>query len=191
MNTDFEMLFSNGMQADYCLNSVYEIEDLLVIIRQLEDKMRFYADLKKFRTKAIDEEVSKLEQKTENLRRVVLNTMTRLEPKKRSLDFPSVGKVVRRAGKVNWRVENEQSLLGFLEKQGVKSQVVVVKEQIDKKALNKVLDCMDEQQIQPTGVKKIDAGEVLGITFADDEQEEVLKVTKKKVAVEAISESDL
>lgn len=192
MSSDFETMFATGIPADYCLNSVFEIEDLLEMVRQLEDKVGFYTELKRYRTKVIDEEIAKLEERSDSLRKVVLNTMKHAN--KRSLNFPSIGKVVCRAGKTTWQIDDEDKLMDFLDKQGVKSQVVQVKEVVDKKALTKVLDNMSDQDIHPVGVKKIEAQEGISITYEKDDSAQTAKpkvATKPTKQTEPITEDVL
>ena len=189
MSSDFETMFSSGIPSDYCLNSVFEIEELLEMVRQIEDKMGFYAELKKYRAKVIDDEIQKLEERSQNIRSVILNTMKHAD--KRSLNFPSIGKVVRRAGKTTWQIEDEGELVEFLDKQGVKAQVVHTKEVVDKKSLTKVLDNMADQGIAPRGVAKNDAQEGVSITFEKEGEPVKTKSRTAEKVAELITEDVL
>lgn len=154
--------------ADYVLDSKYEIENVLLMIQQVEDKVKFYKELKQYRAKKLDDEIKDLEGRADRLRRVVLNTMTSTEPGKKTMHFPGVGKVTRRAGKQSWKVKDEQLMLDFLEQQGVKNMVVETKEVVSKKEANKVFDNFKDQKIDIPGVECKEAAESISIAFEDE-----------------------
>lgn len=182
---EMDMSFHDEMEtvlnspANYVLDSKYEIEDVLTMIQQVEDKVKFYKELKQFRAKKIDDEISNLESRANHLRRIVLNTMESTEPKKKTMHFPGVGKVTRRTGKSSWKIKNEQLMLDFLEEQGVKGQVVETKEVISKKEANKVFDCFKDQELDIPGVEYVEPSENISISFEDESKTPQKKSTQK------------
>jgi hypothetical protein len=180
----------NG-SPDYVLDSKYEIENVLLMIQEAEDKIKFFKELKQYRAKKIDEEINNLGERADRFRRVVLNTMTITEPSKKTLHFPGVGKVTRRAGKSSWKVNNEHLMLDFLNEQGVKNQVVETIEVVSKKEANKVFDCFKDQNMQIPGVEHVEASESISISFDDAPVTKTRKQVHQKELVEAIDELEI
>lgn len=173
---------------DFVLDSKYEIEDALLVVKSAEESVEFYKELKKYRVKRIDEQIGLMESKAEKLRKVILNTMVATEPSKKTLNFPGVGKVTRRAGKPSWEIKNEKEMLDFLEEQGVKNQVVETKEVISKKEANKLFDCFVDQNIKVPGVVYVEPNEGVSISF-DEEGEAVANASSPKKVVKSASPS--
>lgn len=182
---EMESLLSGS--DDYTLDSKYEIENVLLMIQQTEDKVKFFKELKQYRAKKLDEEIKSLEDRSERLRRVVLNTMVSTDPDKKTMHFPGIGKVTRRTGKTSWKIKDENELLAFLEDQGVKNQVVETKEVISKKDANKVFECFHDQDITVPGVDRKEAAESISIAYEDADAE---LAPKAKKAAKAPSATD-
>lgn len=175
--------------ADYVLDSKYEIENVLLMVQQVEDKIKFFKELKQYRAKKIDADIQDLEERADRFRRVILNTMASTEPDKKTMHFPGIGKVTRRAGKSSWKVTDEQLMLDFLEKQGVKNMVVETKEVVSKKEANKVFDNFKDQNVTVPGVAYSEAAESISISFEDEvDAPKGKKATLKPDLAEAIDE---
>lgn len=156
----------HNIKSTDVVSNVYDIEDVLVSIRDLEDKVDYFKGLKQHRAKAIDQEIEKATTLADTLRSVVLNSMKQLAPDKKTLSFPSVGKTTRRKPSEGWQVDDERTMLTFLDQQGVKQQVIKeVKEVVDKKQLNNVLDFLDQSGKVVPGVSKKEGDETLSISF--------------------------
>jgi phage host-nuclease inhibitor protein Gam len=179
---------------DFVLDSKYEIENVLIMIQQVEDKIKFFKELKQHRAKQLDQEIGDLEDKSNRLRQVVLRTMISTDAKKKTMHFPGVGKVTRRAGKTSWKIKDEKAVMEFLEEQGVKNQVVETKEVIVKKEVNKVFDCLHEHSIDIPGVQHHEAAEGISISYEDEDfvADSAAKKTKPSaIQADDISEFDL
>jgi len=150
---------------DYILNSVYEIENVLLILKSLDQKIDWYKHLKKYRTASIDEKINDLEERMSRLRDVVLSTMKKLEPKRSTMNFPAIASVTRKANPGKWEIEDEESLLVFLSKSGHKNDVIKVKETLDMKELKKVLDDFDVSSVKVPGVIHTPGKESISIKY--------------------------
>lgn len=182
--TDLQELLSGNVPPDYVLGSVYEIEDLLLMMKSIDQKIDFFKELKKHRTKSIDEKTSSLEEKIDSLRSIVLRTMKQLEPKQNTLNFPSIGSVTRRKPTGSWQVDDEQVLIKFLDENGAKDNVVKVKETIDGRKLKQVLDDFSSARVPVPGVTHKPGEESISIKY---EAEHVPLKTEKTNIVEQTS----
>ena len=186
----YEDLFGGDAPGDMVLTSVFEIENILSMLREIEDKVKFYKDLKKFRAQSIDVEIDHLSDKSQRLRKAVLATMKSLEPKKKTLTFPSVGKVSRRKGKDKWNVSDEQAMLAFFDSEGVKDQVIRTVEKVDGKEVGKVLENFADQDMAVPGATKKPAEEILSITYDKDESADEVS-TKPRIPEKTLTETDV
>lgn len=180
--------------ADECiLNSIYELENVLSDIKSVQEKIDFYKDLKKFRIEAIDKEIDNMKNRETKLRSVILENMKRLDPKKKTLDFPAVGKITRTAGKKSWVVDDEQILTSYLKTNKLTDAVIEIKEVLSKKRLDALL----KETGQIPGVSQKDGTESISITFAADGTEDAAdaevapKAQAEKTPEKVITEMDL
>ncbi len=162
---DFKSLLADGISDSCVLSDTCEIEDVLLVVQEINNKIDFYKKLKEHRVKSIDNDVSGLLQKSTTLRQVILNTMTKMAPKNKSLTFPSIGKISRRKGSETYQVEDQDQVMSFLDSQGIKNQVVKIEEKIDKRKLKVVIDRLKTTGETVPGVKKVVGNESLSITF--------------------------
>lgn len=167
------MLMSNELPADYVLNSIYEIENALTLLESIGKKVDFFKELKKFRTKSVDSRIKELSEKSAFLRQVVLRTMQQLDDTQRTFQFPSIGKVSRRKGRDSWQIDDEKAVLEFLDKQGIKDQVVEMKEVVDTRKLKKLLDEIPNAESVP-GVTKKTGEENISITYETPDADTLL-----------------
>lgn len=163
--SDLRALLMDEIQDGTSLNSIYEVEELLLLIGDINRKVDFYKDLRRHRTNAIDAKVNTLTQKEEVLRQVILNTMKKLAPDEKTVHFPAIGKVSRRQLKDAWQVDNQEELISFLTKKGDKSEVTRVTESLDKRKLNALLDKYKKNGVSAPGISVNVGGESLTVTL--------------------------
>jgi len=167
--------------SDCILNSVYEIENVLLMLKAISEKIDFFKELKKFRTKSIDEKIADLEVKSIKLRTVVLDTMKKLDPDHTTLNFPSIGSVTRKKATTKWEVGDEDSLKGFLEESGCKNEVVKVKETLDSRKLKKILDDFYNARVDVPGVTRIVGDEGISIKYDLNQKESEVAANKGSI----------
>lgn len=185
----FQVLNSNSIPPDLILDSVFDIETALEILKEVEGKISHFTGLKKHRAAEIDSKVESLKGRYEALRAVIYRTMQKHEPKKTTLDFPSVGRVSKRISKPDWIVNDEDAMLDFLKEQGVKNQVVKSEETVVKSELKKVLDNFEDQKITVPGTKRKAGEPGISVTFEKDDNsldEEPVKNELKQSPAPAI-----
>lgn len=148
------------------LSSTYEIEDALLVIHDLDAKIQHLKGLKQHRNRILDNQVNNLNTTVETLRSIIMNTMQQLAPDKKTLNFPAVGKTTRRKPTESWQIDDEQQMLTYLESKGVKDRVIKeIKEILDKKQLNGVLDDLTKGGKSVPGVQRVIGSESLSVSF--------------------------
>lgn len=150
------------------LNDLFEIEQALSMMKDSDEEQSFLKDLKKRRVNPIDDKIKKLETDKDKLKKMILNTMKELKPKQKTIDFPGVAKVTRRAVKGTWSIVDEDSLIADLERLGLKDDIVKVEEKIDKKKLNSALVNLEKQSSVVSGVEKSDNSESISVSFSKE-----------------------
>ncbi len=163
--SEFAELLAEGISINHSLNSVYEIENVLILLAEIDKKVLYYKGLKKHRVQSIDEKISDLNAKTDTLRHIILNTMQKVTPDDKTLNFPTIGKVSRRKSKPSWFVDDEEAVLKFLEKQKMRNEVVEVSESVNKRKLNSLLDHFHKDKTVVPGTSLVKGQESLSITF--------------------------
>jgi len=150
------------------LESEYEIEDLLVAINRIKDKISFLENLKRQRSKDIQREIDKFDDRISKLEEVVKKTLKNAGRK--TLDFPGVGKVsiVNRKGK--WVVQDESQLLEILKEkdEAAYEKTITLKPVIAKKILDEILDQWEATGMIPDCVVHKDLTEHIKINFKKD-----------------------
>lgn len=177
VSDDLKSLIKQDVSADdVTLKSVFDIEHLMLLIGSMEDRIDYYADLKKHRIQSIDKISSELKRKVDSYRDVALRTMQSLEPSKKTLDFPGVGKISRRKKPGTWEVHDEHELVSILDRKGLKGDVV--KESLDLRKVKAVLDKISsEGQTIDLGVaSKSPDSESVSISFDKNAQEKINSV---------------
>lgn len=165
METAFDLITSGSVPDDACLNSVFEIENLLLRIQELNTKVDHLKGLKKFRVETVDEEIKSVSYELGQYRKVILNTMQTLSPDQKTMNFPSIGKVSRRTAKDSYKINNEEDLVSYLDAKGDKEKVVISKEVLDIRAAKKLIEDYIERGEKVPGVAAITGGEAVTITF--------------------------
>jgi len=152
------------MDEDDALDDIYEVEGVLLISQDMNDKIEFYKNLKKKRNQDIDSTINQLDKKQIRLRSIIFNTMKKHSNKK-TLNFPSVGKVSIKKTRRNWEVVDEKQLLDFLEQNGSTEGVTESQVKIKKKELKEKLEYYKSQEIEVPGVEEIEVKESLAVQF--------------------------
>ena len=163
----FDVITSGTVSPDTCLTSVFEIDDILSRIKELNDKITHLKGLKRYRAESADVEIKSLEEKVVQFRELIKTTMLALKPEEKTLHFPPLGKVSRREEKESWDIVDEDSFLKFLEEKNSKELVVKTKEVIDRRAAKKLIAQYVAEGLEVPGVKEIPASVSLSITFED------------------------
>ena len=146
------------------LESVMEIDEVLYEIALFERKRKHLEGLKRHRASILDEKIKRIATNVDDLRKVILNTMRKYAPDDKTLDFPSVGKATRKSPQKRWIVDDEKKLISFLEKSGIKDQIVSTVEKISKKDLNRELSALPDSKAVKGAT--LDPGEEsISITF--------------------------
>ena len=158
---------SSQQQSD-AIQQPVEIDDMLLSIASIEEQIAHYENLKKHRTQVLDKEIDALEEQRQFYRSSILALMATHNEK--TLNFPGVGKVSRKAATSKWIIDNEEMLVTFLQDvldEDTYKKVVVQAPKIVKKELNKVLDNLEAANPpRPTAGVTLDKGvESIAITF--------------------------
>ena len=123
--------------SDAALDSVFEIEDVLVYIARLQKKVDHWEGLKKHRVNRLNNQISMVNFEIDNLRQLILNTMKQHKPDEKTIDFTPIGKVTRKKSRKKWEIDNEEDLLNYLESKNLSDQIVEMKAKIIKCINNK------------------------------------------------------
>lgn len=156
-------LLAGPIPDGYTLSSTFEIENILLLIEEIDKKLEYYKELKKHRVKSIDDKIGSLSQKEATLRGVILNTMKSMNEK--SLDFPDIGKVSRRKSKSAIVLDDQDEVIAYLDKKGLKDGVIKTVESIDKRKLNSLIGDLEKQGEVVPGISKTPGSESLSIAF--------------------------
>jgi phage host-nuclease inhibitor protein Gam len=157
----------------------------IILIKSLQDRQTWLKELKRQRAKSIDDELQSIEAFEERVRKVIQNTMEAHVPEKKSLDFPGIGKVQKRATKPNWEVQDEDAVIGFLEENG-KKEALKTETSLVKKELNRICDEYYKANMEVPGVARKPAGESLSVSVS----KELLENKAKSVDLTNLDELD-
>ena len=169
--TDFDKsrLLGKEIPENCKIQNAFEIEDLLVALNKLDKNIEFLKGLKKNRAEQIDAEINEYNLKVEWLRNMILMGMKEHAANEKTLNFPGVAKVTRRNVKGTWSIEDEKALITFLTEQGMKDEVVAVKETVDKKKAKEVLEQLAKMRIPIAGAVRSDDSEGISVSFTQCE----------------------
>ena len=163
----YEILTSGAISQDVCLNSVFEIDQVLLRIIELNEHREHLVGLKKYRVDSANVAIKDVEDKIDQIRNLIHRTMVELSPGEKMLQFPSIGKVSRRKTPDAWSIDDEDALIKFLDSKGLKSAAIRVKEYLDAKSAKKIIEDLSSQGETVPGVTKQIGGESISITFED------------------------
>jgi hypothetical protein len=166
---DYESIYQNLNNDDFVLSSVYDIDNVLSLMKEANDKEQFYKELKKFRNDQISCEIEKHATRALKLKNLIARTMAQLEPSKKTLDFPGVAKVTRKKDSLSWEVEDEDAVIRYFASKNMKQDIVETEEKLSKKKLNEALAKVDPTKV--TGLKSKETKNPISITWHTDEKE--------------------
>jgi len=175
---------TSSITDDVVLSSVFEIENILIHINDLNSKLDHLKGLKKYRVETADVEIKSIEGQILQLRELIQRTMFTLKPDENNLLFPSVGKIVKRKGSTSWVIKDEDAFLEYMKQEGRYDEITKTKVSVDARAAKKVIsDLVDSGEDVP-GVEQIEGGPSISITFEDDAPR-LSKTTTKGVPAKA------
>ena len=151
------------------LESECDIEDLIVSIRGLDERIEWYQILKNDRIAKISQEIEKLSNRKKRFKEVIAATLN--DKDKKSLNFPGVGKVAVKTLKGTWDIKDEDSLKTHLGKELDKDtfeKIVITKESVSKTALKKLLDAWEKSGSVPSSVERTEDKQSLSVTIDKD-----------------------
>lgn len=161
---------SHVISTDDTLSSIFEIEQLLEYLKDTEQDIHYLQDLKRHRAKSVDSQISVLNEKRETYRQVILSTMKQHEPTKKTIPFPGVGKVSRRKVAGSWSVDNEDLMLEYFDREGIKDDIVEQpKPVINRRKLKAALDLLGKQNKNVPGVSREPDKEGVSISFESED----------------------
>lgn len=150
------------------LDDKFDIEIVLIAIRDMNKKIDFLKELKKRRVSAIEQQVDSLQNNIEILQDAILNCMSSNNEK--TLEFPDIGKVSVRKSRGSWNIVDDNGLYEFLKKNGLSDDVIENTWKFKKKELNKILDELAINNNIPDSVTKTDNTSSLAISFAKTQE---------------------
>ena len=99
MSQPIEILASQELPDGFVLDEIGEIEEILEAIAGLEAKKETFEQIKKHRISVADYKITNIKNRITRLRQIILNTMLKLAPNTKMIDFAPIGKVMRRKAK--------------------------------------------------------------------------------------------
>jgi len=159
---------AGAITDDVVLSSVFEIESILIHINELNSKLEHLKGLKKYRVETADVEIKALENQVAQFRELIQRTMFTLKPDEKSLQFPAIGKVVKRKGSTSYVIKDEDAFLDYMKQEGRYDEIAKTKVSVDarkaKKAIGEMIDSGDDVP----GVEAIETDPSISITFESD-----------------------
>lgn len=177
-------IITSGIETltdDIVLSSVFEIENILIHISDLDSKLEHLKGLKKYRIETADIEIKSLESQISQFRDLIRRTMFVFKPNEKSLQFPSVGKVVKRKGSTSYVIKDETAFLDYMEQEGRYDEVIRTKAVVDVRAAKKVIDELTDSGKSIPGVEMVKTDPSISITFEKDPPK-LSKTTIKEVS---------
>ncbi len=164
--------------GDIQLNSIYEVESILLALEEIDNRVGFWKNLKKHRVQTIDAAISDYSGRAEKLRKLVLDTLKQFDEK--TLDFPGIAKVTRRKNKDSWEIDDANQMLNFFKQEGLADEVSEVKTVVKKTAVNKLLLEYSKKNVNIPGTSRVAGAESISVTFEKTDKSTSKKVIKPK-----------
>ena len=120
------------------LDELVEVEDFIAQVKDIDKTIVFYKKQKTSRAKLINDSIKELEQKKNEIKKIIKNTLDSHEED--SLSFPGIGVVKKRAGSSKWVVIDEDKLIEKMREHLDAEEfdtVVEMKPKLSKKAADK------------------------------------------------------
>lgn len=158
------------------LTDKFDIETVVLAMKDMNQKIEFLKELKKRRAQVIDEQVTLLENNMQILQNAIVNCLNL--NKEKTLDFPGVGKVQVRNTKGTWQINDSDALKAYIEaSQRNGSDYIDYSWKFNKKEVNKLLNKLEENNNIPDYVSKEADRQSLSVSFAKDEPADVVAVS--------------
>lgn len=163
------------------LTDKFDIETVVLAMKEMNHKIDFFRELKKRRSQAIDEQVALLENNMGILQNAIVKCLNL--NKEKTLDFPGVGKVQVRNTKGTWQINDSDALKAYIEaSQRNGSDYIDYSWKFNKKEVNKLLNKLEENNNIPEYVSKEADRQSLSVSFAKDEPADVAAVNPASTA---------
>lgn len=149
---DLAVMFQTGEAKP--LGDLYDLEATSLIIQSLNRKVDFYKEYKKKKTDEINDEIKKVSDKLEFLKKVVISTLA--SRKEKSIKFPGTCNITTRKQQHKWVIKDEEEFIKIIEevgkpgKDGTPGENVegvvqeVIEHHIDKKEADKLFDAWEK-----------------------------------------------
>lgn len=138
------------------LDELVEVEDFIAKIKDIDKTVDFYKKQKKSRTKLINDSIVELENKREQIKKIIKNTLDSHD--EYSLSFPGIGVVKKRAGSSKWVIVDEDELIEKLRDHLDSEEfdaVVEMKPKLSKKEADKLFKKWNTGGSWPDGIKDL------------------------------------
>lgn len=138
------------------LDDLCEVEDFIAQVKDIDKTIDFYKKQKKSRTKIINDSINELEDKKNEIKKIIKNTLDSHDEE--SLSFPSVGVVKKRAGSSKWVILNEDELIEKLREHLDEAEfdtVVEMRPKLSKNAVDKMFKKWKTGGSWPEGIKEL------------------------------------
>lgn len=166
MSHVLQQLSQTGITSGSYLANVYEVEDILLVIHNMNNKIQHLKGLKDYRIEKLNDQISKYEQRVDQLRELVLNTVKHHAPDTKKFEFPEIGNVVRRVTKGSWDIEDDDKVIAFLKVNGRDKEVLIpVKPKLDRKKAKEIVTEYQDKGINVPGVAWKKESENISVSF--------------------------
>jgi len=156
-----KLLTGKDIDSSSELDELYDVEDAILALQHVQERIYYCKELKKRRMTAIDKYVKSFSKHEEVLRAIIGNTMKK--HKTATANFPGVGSVKMRKAADKWEVTDEIKLIEWLEEKSVDK--TVVKKSIQKNELNKLIKTDVAGIKKAEGLNKIEGQQSPTVSF--------------------------
>lgn len=161
------------------LEDEFAIPEVALLVRDIEANIEFLKKLKKKRSVPIDDEIAKSQNQVEFFKSIMADTLK--ESGSKSKKFPGVCRVGLRDKKPIWVIDDEASLIEVLKSEKEFDTIIEVKQVVNKKELNILLDTWRKIDKVPTCVHTEGDGEqVFSITMLSDSKPRDVDISEAK-----------
>lgn len=175
-------IYKNLDNDDFVLSNVYDIDNVLQLIKDDVANETHLSNLKKYRNELISTEIDKYQNRIDKMKKLVGRTMLALSPGKKTLNFPGVGKVTRKENDVKWEIQNQEELEKYLESKGLKNEVMDSPDpKFSKSKFNSLLPRLDPEKVP--GLKKEEVIAPISISWSKEGQQDSAQQTQSEPKV--------
>lgn len=196
MSNVLNHLVQNGISSDSYLPDIYETEEILLFIHNLNLRIDHLKGLKEHRMNKLNGQIENYENRIDQLRNLILNTLKKHSPDIKKFEFPDIGNVIRRVNKETWEIEDENKVTDFLVEQGHEKEVLIpVKPKLDKKKAKELINDYQNRSINVPGAKYKQSTDTISISFDKDINAKALNmdidVTDQLIDLKTIENKDI